>query len=466
MPSGPESFVSDPQYGQEFTRAREVLLAHPGRWRVIYHYDGDGIASASSAIRALRRLGYGVQATAFQGVRRGHMAELLGATHGPVWIVDTGASWLDLYAAHPHPVLVLDHHTYPDPAAARELPRHVAFVNPLDWGVDGMRELCAATLTWLYTIFLDPRNWDNAPWGVSGAIADRQHVGGFHGLNARLVEEAIQRHDLERRPRIGLTGPTLEAALARSIDPYFRGLSGRPESAARFLAEQGLAGGVRPEELEPSELGRLGDALEARLRAQNVREEFVRAFREDGWSIPALGMDAEELSNLQNATGRLGTPGVGVALALGDGRALAAARRAETGWREGILAGLRRLEEGGVRELPHLQWFESPESTLAGTQAGLAMNFLLDPNRPVVAGSADPSGTMRVSGRGTLWLVERGLDLAGALREAAAEVGGEGGGHRVAAGATVPQPGWTRFLQSVDRIVGTQLPPPAAEAGA
>ncbi|MHB8351911.1 MAG: DHH family phosphoesterase [Thermoplasmata archaeon] len=458
MPSGPESFVAHPNYTAEFTRAREVLLGHPGRWRVIYHYDGDGIARASSAIRALRRLGYPFQATPFQGVERGHMLELLRATAGPVLIVDTGASWLDLYAEHPHPVLVLDHHTYPAQEVAGRLPGRVAFVNPLDWGVDGMSEMCAATLTWLFTIFLDPKNWDNTPWGISGAIADRQHVGGFRGLNRRLVEEAHARGLLEARPRLGLTGPKIGEALARSIDPYFRGLSGRPEAAAAFLSGLGIDPERSPTELSSAHREHLVEALAHLLVEQGVRPEFRELFREPGWFLPALGMDAEELSNLQNATGREGIPGIGIALALGDHGALDRARGSETAWRTGVLGGLRRIEDGGVKDLRALQWFESPDGALAGTQAGLAMNYLLDPRRPVVVVSPAGSGPIRVSARGTLHLVGLGLDLAVALREAAQAVGGEGGGHRVASGATVPAGALEEFLRHIDRIVSGQIP--------
>ncbi len=466
MPSGPESFVAQANYGTEITRAREVLLTHPGRWRVIYHYDGDGIASASSAVRALRRLGYGVQATPFQGVLRGHMEELLHTTPGPVWVVDTGASWLDLYAKHRHPVLVLDHHTYPEstPEGAPRLPEHVAFVNPLDWGVDGMSEMCASTLTWLFTIFLDPKNWDNAPWGISGAIADRQHVGGFRGLNALLIREAEERGLLSGGRPVALYGATVGKALAGSIDPYFRGLSSRPEAADAFV--KGL--GIDPDRplgaLSPEELRRLSEALDHALAEQGVRPEFRENFRAPAYRVPGLGIEADELSNLQNATGRLGIPAVGVAVALGDPYALDRARRAEEGWRSGILGGLRRLEDRGVERWRAIQWFESPEGTLAGTQAGLAMNYLLDPNRPVLVGSYEADGPMKVSGRGTPWLVGRGLDLARALREAAAEFGGEGGGHRVAAGATVPRERWHDFLSRVDALVARQLP--AAEVAA
>ncbi len=465
MPSGPDGFVSDPRYTREFDRARSLLLGHPGRWRVIYHYDADGIASASSALRALARLGYPAQATALQGVERERMAGLLARTPSPVLVVDTGASWLDLFAHHPRPVLVLDHHKYPGGPEASALPEHVAMVNPLDWGVDGMSELCASTLTWLFTIFLDPVNWDNAPWGLSGAIGDRQHVGGFVGLNARLVEEATRRSVLIQRPGLALFGPTLGAAVAGSIDPFFRGLSGRAEASAAFVRELGLDPGADPGRLPAESAGRLAAALKARLSAAGVLPEFTSVLDQPRWFAPALGLDTEEISNLQNAAGRAGTPGVGIAFALGDPRAADRVRAAESEWRAGILGGLRRIEDNGVNSMRYLSWFESPEMTLAGTQAGLAMSYLLPPERPVFVFS-DPGGheSIKVSSRGTLRQVERGLDLAVACREAAASVGGEGGGHRVASGATIPSGTRDAFLEAADRRLAAQLGTPGGSA--
>lgn len=460
MPSGPEGFVPHPAYVPEFTHARELLLAHPGRWRVIYHYDGDGIASASSALRALQRLGYASQATPLVGVERPKMADLLNATKGPVLIVDTGASWLDLAAAHGAPVIVLDHHQYPTPPA---LPPHVAFVNPLNWGVDGMSELCAATLTWLFTVHLDPKNWDNAPFGLSGAIADRQHVGGFRGLNGRLVEEAVARSLVVRRPGLPLFGPTVAEALARSIDPFFGGLSGRIDDVRRLLDGLGIDPSRPPAALPGGDERKLTNALIAQLVHQGTRPEFRDVLTQERWSLPTLGFDAQELSNLQNATGRIGEPGVGIALALGDAEALRRARHAEETWRSGILAGLRRIEDGGVNNRNAVQWFESPDTTLAGTQAGLAMNYLLDPRRPVFVFSPG-SGSVKVSGRGTNWLVSQGLDLSVVCRDAAKAVQGEGGGHRVASGATIPAGSRDAFLELADPMVAAQLHAPAEAA--
>jgi single-stranded-DNA-specific exonuclease len=461
MPSGPEHLLDQPAGPVEFHRARDLLLANRARWRVIYHYDGDGIASASSALRAFHRLGYPVQATPLLAVERPRMLELLKATPGPVLVVDTGASWLDAYAAHPHPVVVLDHHKYPGAPHPPSLPPHVAFVNPLDWGVDGMDELCAATLTWLFTIFLDEANWDNAPWGLSGAIADRQHQNGFHGLNARLIAEAEARGLVKRRPRLALFGTTVGEAVARSIDPFVKGLSGRPAATRTFLEGLGIEAALPRGELKEPDERRLGQALLARLVHQKVRPEFAELLTQDGYILPGLSFDAQELSNWQNACGRAGEPSVGIALALGDRAALATARTHEESWRSGILSTLLRLEEKGVNSLSAIQWFESEESSLAGTQAGLAMNYLLDPNRPVFVVSSG-EGVLKISGRGTLYLVGRGLDLSQVLRTAAAKVGGEGGGHRVASGATIPDGRREEFLDEANRLVAAQLPREAA----
>ncbi|HLN50815.1 MAG TPA: DHH family phosphoesterase [Thermoplasmata archaeon] len=457
MPSGPDGFVRHPRYLEEFGRARGLLLGNPRRWRVVYHYDGDGVAGASCALRALARLGYPAQATALVHVERERIATLLKATEGPVLVTDTGASWLDLFAQHPHPVIVLDHHSYPGVPDPPPLPDHVAFVNPLDWGVDGMSEMCASTLTWLFSVFLDPANWDNAVWGLSGAIHDRQHVGGFRGLNATLVDEAIRRSFIARRRGLPLLGSTIGEALGRSVDPFVRGLSGQVGDAEAYLRQLSIDPGRAPTDLTPEEVDRLSRGLKERLERAGVLPDFVSMIDTERWFVPSLGLDAEEVSNLQNSAGREGIPGVGVAMALGDPAAVERARAAETEWRSGVLRGLRRIEEGGVHSMSSLRWFESPETPLAGTQAGLAMNYLLAPDIPVFVFSEEASAPTKVSSRGLTRQVERGLDLASVCRNAAASVGGEGGGHRVASGATIPAGTRDRFLEAANRELAQQL---------
>src|SRR5205823_3824993 len=134
----------------------------------------------------------------------------------------------------PYPVIVLDHHK-----PIRDSDK-VAHVNPHFEGVDGAREMCGATTTWLFTLILDEANWDLAGPAMAGAIGDKQAVGGFLGVNAALFAEAIERKVVVAERRLALRDLPLGKAVAQSIDPYFRGLSGRPEAAAEFLRAAGL----------------------------------------------------------------------------------------------------------------------------------------------------------------------------------------------------------------------------------
>ena len=155
---------------------------------------------------------------------------------------------------------------------------------------------------------------------------------------------------------------------------------------------------------------------------------------------------------------------MGVAFGLGDPAAGARCRTAEKEWRDGLLRGLLRVEDEGVNSMRFLRWFESPETTLAGTQAGLAMNFLLPPDLPVFVFSERPPEQSKVSGRGTNRLVTRGLNLALVCRTAAEAVGGEGGGHPVAAGASIPAGSRALFLEAADRALEAQLGGPGGAA--
>ncbi len=446
--------LTDPRGIQEIGRARDLLLSVPSRWRVIYHNDGDGIASASVLAHALARLGRPFQLTPLVGIEETRLRDLLRATRGPVLVADTGSSFLPLFAEHPHPVVVLDHHIPPE--GPWESP-HVAFVNPHHWDVDGMSELSASMLSYVFARSLSEENLDLLAWGLSGAIADRQHVGGFRGLNGRLLEEGERAGVVRRLRSLSLAGESLLEAITRSVDPYYVGLSGDPDGTRAFLARLGLSPRAPPSSLSPEESERLGSALLLRLMDQGARPEFCERVSEERFLLPRLPGEALEVSRLQNAAAREGEASVGVALALGDRSAWERAVRLEAAWRQGVLQGLKRLEgPQGVTRRGAIQWFATPDVPLAGTIAGLGLTYFLDPTRPVFSFS-ESEGRIKVSARGTLWLTGRGLDLAAVCREAAKAVGGEGGGHRVASGATLPAGSQERFLSEADRRVGDQL---------
>src|SRR2546425_13317690 len=77
---------------------------------------------------------------------------------------------------------------------------------------------------------------------------------------------------------------------------------------------------------------------------------------------------------------------------------------------------------------------------------------------PIIAFAQADDG-IKVSARTTRELVARGLDLAAVMQAASLAVGGQGGGHHGAAGATIPPGTEEKFLEVANRGVRGQIGP-------
>src|SRR2546427_10243965 len=117
---------------------------------------------------------------------------------------------------------------------------------------------------------------DNGPLAapaLAGAIGDKQAVGGFVGVTAALFGEAEDRKVVVPERRLALRDLPLGKALAVSIEPYFRGLSGRPEASADFLHAIGLDPAASLRDLDAGNRRKLTSILAARLVDQHAAPE-------------------------------------------------------------------------------------------------------------------------------------------------------------------------------------------------
>jgi len=434
----------------ERARKAAVLVDDVSRVRILCHYDPDGTTSASILARALMRRGKRIHATMAHALDRSTATRLQDESNELLIVSDMGSAQLDLLEGLSCPVVVLDHHK---PIRDSE---KVIHVNPHFYGVDGAREMCGATTTWVLALVLDERNWDLAGPALAGAIGDKQAIGGFTGVNAALVGEAIERKVVVPERRLALRDLPLGKAIALSFDPYFRGLSGRPEAVAEFLRGVGLDPEAGLRQLDATTRRKLASVLALRLVEQGAAPEALDVLVQDRYWIEPDQIYAQDLEAYVNSCDRLGQEGLGLAVCLGDREALTKAERLLEEFTSRVLAYLVALESEGLYPKKHVQFFYCDDASLAGTVAGTGMQFFFDQSRPVLALSV-LDGVTKVSARGTRALVASGLDLAVALRETAAEVGGNGGGHDIASGATVPKGKEEKFLAGVDEIVGRQL---------
>jgi RecJ-like exonuclease len=170
--------------------------------------------------------------------------------------------------------------------------------------------------------------------------------------------------------------------------------------------------------------------------------------------------DASEYSTLLNATARYGHSEVGLKVCMGDReKAFDEARTLLNQHRQNLVNGLKLVSEKGITPLRNIQYFDAGDSildTIVGIVAGMSFQ-MADRSMPILAFARTPEGELKVSARGTQDLVKSGLDLSDAMSSAARSLGGAGGGHNVAAGATISPQAKEEFLQMVDTIVGRQI---------
>ncbi|MFB6135566.1 MAG: DHH family phosphoesterase [Halobacteriaceae archaeon] len=445
--------------------AEEVLL--------VSHIDADGLTSAAVASTALARAGLPHEVVFEKQLDADALADVAATDYDVVLFTDFGSGQLDVVAEHEAagdfvPVIA-DHHRPADADTEYHL-------NPLLEGVDGASELSGAGASYLLARALTGGSRDLAALAVVGAVGDMQEQSGeLVGANAAVVEEGVEAGVLEAGTDLALYGKQtrpLPKLLEYASDVPVPGVTGDEAGAVRFL--DGLDLDLQSDgewrrwvDLDDGERQTVASALVQRAVKGGVDADRIDGLVGTTYTLTgeATGTelrDASEFSTLLNATARYERADVGLAVCLGDrGDAYEQARRLLRTHRRNLSEGLQWVKREGVTREDHVQWFDAGEEireTIVGIVAGMAVGAAgVDRGVPIVAFARESEAAVKVSSRGTPTLVRRGLDLSAVMREAARAVGGDGGGHDVAAGATIPAGEQEAFVAEADRIVGEQL---------
>jgi single-stranded DNA-specific DHH superfamily exonuclease len=105
--------------------------------------------------------------------------------------------------------------------------------------------------------------------------------------------------------------------------------------------------------------------------------------------------------------------------------------------------------------MKNIRYLKMEDMEAGAVVAGLGIRYLYTDLPLITLNHKDD--VVKISARGNKPLISRGLDLSVALRKAAEAVGGAGGGHTIASGASIPPGTEERFLTLVDEIVGEQI---------
>ena len=464
----PVEALADPAHAcaDRLRAADHVLLAS--------HIDADGLTSAAIAVTALERADIPVTVTFENQLDEAAIDAIAAAGFDTVLFTDFGSGQLDYIVSTAEsgeftPVVV-DHH---QPADA-ETRFHL---NPLRFGINGASELSGAGAAYCLARALGgPENRDLAALAVVGAVGDMQASDGeLVGANAGIAAEGVEAGVLDTGTDLSLYGKQtrpLPKLLEYASDVSIPGISNDEAGAIRFL--DGLDLDLKAEgdwrtwaDLTDAERTTVASGLVQRAIQAGVPSSHVDSLVSTTYTLrnepPGTELrDASEFSTLLNATARYERADVGLAVCLGDRNgALHRARRLLRNHRRNLSEALDLVAAIGVTRTDHLQWFHAEDrirETIVGIVAGMALGTDgVDAGRPIIAFADKSADEVKVSARGTHRLVRQGLDLSAVMGTAASAVGGEGGGHDVAAGATIPRGTEDDFIAAADAAVGDQL---------
>jgi RecJ-like exonuclease len=452
-------------------RARKIgeKIKHAKEIHVVTHIDADGITAGAIASQTLKRLDKQFTIEFVKQLDNLVLERLENKDYEIVWFTDLGSSIID---STPNiNKVITDHHSC---TKDTDLDFHL---NPNIFGIDGEFQLSGSGATYLVSKSINKKNMDLSYLAIVGACGDLQDRNDCKllGFNRNILDDGKELGVLKSKIDIRYFGREtrpIYKLLQFANDPLIPGLSGRESMCISFL--QGL--NIRMKDgdkwrywihLSKDERCRIISGIYQllltkgfgyKLTKRIIGEVYLLEKEKEGTELH----DAKEFATLLNSTARYDQHEVGLNVCLGDrDQWLKKAQNLLRGHRHNLVEGLQFAKEEGIEKREYLQYFHAGSGirdTIVGIVANMLLNSIETSNDIPLIGFADKDkDEVKVSARGTQGLVEKGLNLSVAMHKAAKELKGIGGGHKIAAGATIPKGKEEEFLELLEKEIKTQL---------
>jgi len=449
--------------------------------RVISHYDADGITSGAIMTKALVREGKDFQLSIIKQISAEFIQELAKECEktnpGLIIFLDLGSGSLDdiqkFLMGEGRKIIIADHHQPQGDLVSENL----FHINPLNFSIT--ENLSGAGVSYLVARALNHENKDLSELAIIGAIGDSQmgSIGsnwGLLGVNKEILLDAVNTGKIKAMKGLRLWGRytrPIHKALEYSVDPWIPGISGSESGAVQFLQEMKISikkedGGWRTlSDLSEEEQQKLASGIiTERIRTNTENPDWIFGDVYELLEKPGY-KDANEFATILNATGKTKNEHLGIALCLNDEAAVSSVKSILSEYRKeiGKAVGWVRENKEAVRNTGKVCYIfggsNISEYVMSNVASILHKSDMLPNNQdvPVFAFVNTEDGKIKVSARVSDELVGKGVNLQEIVSQAAGVVGGEGGGHTGAAGATIPPDAIQGFMAEVESKLGTDI---------
>ena len=409
---------------------------------IIFHYDTDGITSGSIVISAFREKMQKHRSKWIKKLDNENFEKL--EKEKEIIFVDLGGG--NERVNELKDVLIIDHHQTKNIEKLQ--------INPLLFGMDGGTELSAAGTA--YSVFQN-----HIDLAIVGAVGDMQYP--LIGKNRELLEKGIKEKKLELLTDLKLYGRSsrpLPQFLAYSDDVYIPGITNREENVYKLLEDLKIEvkDGERLRnyiDLNEKERKKLISTLINILIENNKkpRDLIGEVYLLKTRPLKSDLYDASEFSTILNACGRHGYADLGVQICLEEKGAyekgLELLKLHKQKIREGIEFAKANMQD--FSDFYFLNGIGVIDEGIIGIVCGMVLPY--NSKKPMFGVSLGENNTLKISGRANRKLIEEGINLGSAISKVCKSVGGSGGGHSIAAGASIQRNSLNEFLKEIGKII-------------
>ncbi len=349
---------------------------------------------------------------------------------------------------------ILDHHEVEDNLYTNELPENLFFINPTIYGYDGLEHIAGATLTYMFVKKVKPSTIKQGWLTVLGIAGDSlKPMDQLKSFNRDVYEELVNEELIEDKEGLILFGSMHESirnGLKYSILPFLRQFGGTMgQQIDSFLNSININPKTKIIDLTKSEIQKIQEKAEIDSFGHYAilphKSDFLNFAFEH-----ALLLNILCFRNISAAISMIQLKSI-----------TRYAKNIYSEYIENLAKNLRTLSiESPQYETEKALFFEVkgkiPPSNWSDTASFSAVNELFDSNKILFLGGIEKkSGTIKLSIRCSRKYLEKSnaIGVNQVITNIKKELGGVGGGHKLAGGIRLSKPSYNLLKLRVDDFI-------------
>ncbi len=431
----------------------KIFLKEIGNKRIhlVSHFDTDGISSAAIASKTFERLNHQFSVKILKQLSEKEIKKF--PEDKIILLLDLGSGNLKELEETGKQIFIIDHHEL----ETKEIPNNIHIFNP--HLIENGDELCGAELTYLFARAISQENKELAHLAILGMIGDTMEKL-INPTRDMIIKESNVK--IKKGLLIYPSTRPLDRALEYNSRPFIPGVTGDSQGTFELLKEAGIERENKKFkaliDLEENEMKNLVTAVLLRLNSQEKSSEFI------GNLYPLKFFnkieDARELSAIINACSRMDRSEVALMLCLGNSIARKRAERVYVKYRQHIISGLRYIDQNKKiegREYIIINAKDQIKDTIIGTLASILSFSSIYQEGTIIIAMAYNEDKIKVSTRMAGRNPKTGRNLKELLDSVTHTIGGQAGGHKMAAGCTIDKEHEDKFIELIKKKLEFEL---------